>query len=100
MEIELVTDLPIGREDITNYLFDIWNAILLKRKQNVSQSVNKWDNIIQLYFSSKNDKILEEGIYENYLNNDITMNTSEILSNIGLLHNKINTNQIYSNVNN
>ena len=95
---DLLQRIPIGKKDMTNNLFDLWNTVL-KRKRD---SNIEWNDIISLCRSLKNDRIME-GIMENYciidyndIEFNVTCNVSELMSDVDLIDKMVHEKQLWS----
>ena len=88
LNIDKLTNIPIGRKDKTQNIFDIYNKIL-KRKSNdiINNENNKtWKEICSMIYNFGNEDKIINGIMENYPNLgytdpcfNITFNTSQWL---------------------
>merc|ERR1711971_53726 len=67
LTIDTLTNIPIGRKDKTQNIFDIWERILKKKTKTDNDKNKSWKEISTMIYGISNENKVMDGVRANYL---------------------------------
>jgi len=100
LTIDTLTNIPIGRKDKTQNIFDIWERILKKKTKTDNDKNKSWKEISTMIYGISNENKVMDGVRANYLKLgytdpcfNITFNTAQWIMEFDKLTNIIGQKQ-------